>query len=738
MPRSIPLILAVLLAPRLTLAGAPAALKEGERPNDVRLTGARTLNAYFPFRPMFSADAWGARQAEIRRRILVSQGLWPLPNKAPLNPVIHGRVERDDYTVDRVFFESLPGHYVTGSLYRPKGGSGPFPAILSPHGHWNNGRFYAHSDQELRKQLSVGAERWDQGGRYPIQARAVQLARMGCIVFLYDMTGYADSVQLSHGPANRETLDRATDWGFGSVQAELRLINMMGLQTWNSIRGVDFLLSLEDVDPARIGVTGASGGGTQSMLVSAIDERVAASMPCVMVSTAMQGGCTCENAPLLRIGQGNVDIAAATAPRPLGLTAADDWTRELKTKGYPELQNLYAMLGHPERLTAAFHTEFPHNYNHVNRGVMYGFFNRHFGLGFEEPILERDFVPLSRDEATVWTAEHPAPTGDAAGAAHEIRILRIAAEDAEEQVSRLIPESRDDLVRYREIVGGAWETILGRRLDDVGSVGFQETFSEQRSGYTLWTGLVEHTDVGEVLPALFLLPSDNWNREVVLWMTDTGKAGLWDDSQPVDTVRRLLEAGYAIASADLFGQGEFDPAGRPPAAESMWLQPDGKSAWTPYAGYTYGYNHPVFVKRVHDVLTMLALVRRHESQPRRVHLVGVGRTAGPVVAAALSQTDPRDVAAAYVDIGEFRFGAIDRLDDPMFVPGAVKYLDVDGLISLAHDRAVHVATASELPVSTALWKAAESQSGPVRVSSVEELLDQIVRNLTSASSARAR
>ncbi|MGD9855155.1 MAG: hypothetical protein AB7U20_09425, partial [Planctomycetaceae bacterium] len=473
---------------------------------------------------------------------------------------------------------------------------------------------------------------------------------------------------------------------------------------------------------------------------SAIDERVAASMPCVMVSTAMQGGCTCENAPLLRIDQGNVDIAAATAPRPLGLTAAADWTRELKTKGYPDLQNLYAMLGHPDRLTAVFHTEFPHNYNHVNRSVMYGFFNRHFGLGLDEPVLERDFIPLSREEATVWTAEHPAPTGDAVGEAHEVRILQITAADAKEQVESLVPRTKNGLAKYREVVGGAWETILGRRLDDVGNVEFHETFSEQRAGYTLWAGLVEHADAGEILPALFLLPSENWNREVVLWMTDTGKSGLWNNSQPVDTVQQLLDAGYAVASADLFGQGEFNPEGQTPAAEQMWLQAEGKSAWGGYAGYTFGYNHPIFVKRVHDVLTMLAFVRRHETQPQQVHLVGIGQTAGPIVAAARSQAGEDDVGATFVDIGDFHFADIDQLDDPMFVPGAVRYLDIDGLLSLSSAHPIHVATESPLPVSTNVGGAAHGwpiggKPGPMRVASAEALLQRIVETLTRAPSA---
>ncbi len=266
-------------------------------PQDRRLGDLQNLNGYFPFQSVENVQQWPHRRAEIKRRILVSQGLWPLPTKSPLDAVIHGRVEREDYAVDRVYFESVPGHYVTASLYRPKGKSGPFPAILSPHGHWNEGRFYDAGEDLVRSQIEAGAETFEVGGRYPIQARAVQLARMGCLVLVYDMIGYADSNQLAHRPSKWEHLDTKQDWGFMSVQAELRLQNMMGLQTWNSIRAIDFLLEQEETDPSRIGVTGASGGGTQSMIIAAIDDRIAAAMPCVMVSTAMQGGCTCENAP---------------------------------------------------------------------------------------------------------------------------------------------------------------------------------------------------------------------------------------------------------------------------------------------------------------------------------------------------------------------------------------------------------------------------------------------------------
>jgi hypothetical protein len=214
----------------VTRGEVPSALPEGSQLEDVRLGALQNLNGYFPFKPIESLDEWPARQADIRRRILISQGLWPLPVKTPLNAVIHGRVEVDDYVVDRVFFESVPGHFVTGSLYRPNDQPGPFPGILSPHGHWNEGRFHDHGEKTIRQELVTGAERFEIGGRHPIQARAVQLARMGCMVFVYDMVGYADSLQFKHRPDEWTHLDTPENWGFFGAQAELRLQNMMGLR----------------------------------------------------------------------------------------------------------------------------------------------------------------------------------------------------------------------------------------------------------------------------------------------------------------------------------------------------------------------------------------------------------------------------------------------------------------------------------------------------------------------------
>src|SRR5205814_6477133 len=159
----------------------------------------KTLNDYFPMTPSPTRQSWEARRKELREQVLVATGLWPMPDKTPLQPVIHGKMDRDDYTVEKVFFASYPGHYVSGNLYRPKeAGSQKAPGVLCPHGHWANGRFYDAGEKAAAEQVKQGAEKTTEGARYPLQARCAQLARMGCVVFHYDMVGYADSQAIPH------------------------------------------------------------------------------------------------------------------------------------------------------------------------------------------------------------------------------------------------------------------------------------------------------------------------------------------------------------------------------------------------------------------------------------------------------------------------------------------------------------------------------------------------------------
>lgn len=688
-------------------------LPQGQLPNDARLADPVTLHDYHPFRPVAGKAEWEVRQQSIKDRVQVANGLWPPPEKTPLNAVIHGKIDRGDYTVERVFFESMPGHFVCGSLYRPAGDSlavgeknGKRPGVLCPHGHWADGRFYDAGESAALNQIAIGAERFLNAARHPLQARCVQLARMGCVVFHYDMLGYADSIQFPehrNGPRDSVNGTEPGTFGFVSPQSTGRLQTNFGLQTWNSVRSLDFLLGLEGVDPDRVLVTGASGGGTQTQMISAIDSRVTASFPCVMPSTAMQGGCTCENTHLLRIGQGNIDIAAAVAPRPLGMTAADDWTIELETKGHPDLLKIYEMVGAPKNYEAHFDIHFKHNYNHVSRTHMYQFANRHLGLGLKSPVLERDFEPIEKAGLTVWTDEHPAPSGDKIGVSHELAVNGWWAKDSDRQMAPLLaPKDEKTLAESRRILGTAARIMIGRDLPAASNVSFGLVGKEQRTGYLEMTGLIGNDTHKEEIPAAFAFPGkDLWKGKVVLWITPEGKAGIFDGGAGSlrEPVRKLVESGIAVVGLDLFKQGEFLNPGEK-ASENPKTTYDKKGAdlpadsWQRSSVYFYGYNDSIYARRVHDILTGVTFLRNHETW-KVTELAVVGATgAGHWVAGARAIAGPA-IDKAVVETGGFRFGNLESDWDADFQPGAIKYGDIGGLLALSAPHSLLVADDDE-------------------------------------------
>ena len=653
-------------------ASTPRVLPAGQLPNDTRLKPLKDLDGYFPFDVPKSKEAWAARAETVKRQILVSQGLWPLPPKTPLNPVTHSRRDMGEYTVENAFFESHPGFFVTGNLYRPKHVTGKVPVVLFAHGHWRDARLSFTGEDELRREIATGAERFEQGGRSRFQSMCVQLARMGCVVWQWDMLGDSDAQQLSHALVHRFAKQRpemstAENWGFYSPQAEARLQNVMGLQTWNAIRSLDFLLALPEADPARVAITGASGGGTQTMLLAAVDDRVTLSFPAVMVSTAMQGGCTCENASLLRVNTGNIEFAALFAPKPQGMTTANDWTREMATKGFPELQQLYKLLGAPGNVMLHRGEHFPHNYNAVARSAFYTWLNKHFKLGFKEPVIERDYEVLPKEQLTVWNAQHPQPPG---GDDFERKLVRYLTEASDKQISA----ARQSAEEYRKTVGGGFESILGRTLKTAGESAFEMKDKTDKGTHLQMTGLLRNQTHGEELPVVFLHPKD-WNGTTVLWVDGAGKSGLFGESgQPTADVQKLLKAGMSVAGADLLYQGEFLADGKPLERTGKVKNP------REFAGYTFGYNHNVFAQRVHDVLTLLAYVKSNERQSKAVDLIGVNG-AGPVAAAARAMSGDAFRRAA-VDTGGFRFNKLTDFHDPQFLIGAAKYDDLPGLLAL--------------------------------------------------------
>lgn len=649
-------------------------------PPDTRLAPPRDYNTTTQWTPSFADQAaWSKRAAEVREQILVAQGLYPLPEKTPLNPVVHGRIERDDYTIDKVYFASMPGHYVTGNLYRPKNAppGQKLPVILSPHGHWPNGRFQETAEKDIKKALESGAEKTPESARYPLQARSAGLARMGFIVFQYDMVGYADSKPLEHRK------------GFTSPDAELRLQNFMGLQTWNSIRALDFLLSLPDADAGRVAITGESGGGTQTMILAAVDPRVTVAVPAVMVSQNMQGGCVCENASLLRVGTNNIEFAAVFAPKPQGMLGADDWTKDIEQHGYPEIKQIYSLFDAGDRVEA-WYRAFPHNYNQVSRELAYNFLNKHLKLGLPSPITERPFQPVAPGELSVWDAQHPLPT-DAADA-DALRKTMQAASDA--QLNHLIAS---DPQEYRRILTAALRVMINDRLPARVQVIEGSQKKQKQGGYTLETGLLTRPDesplktirkpgnksngnpptnvkpedvvaVRTALPYALLTP-ENWNGETVVWQHPAGKLTLTDDAgKPLGPVQRILDAKFAVLCGDLFLTGEYVPEG----ADST--RPVNKD----FAGYTLGYNRSLLAERVHDVLTLVAFARSRDSKfVHQLALEGAGLYA--LLAKGLAG---EAILRSAIDLNGFDFDQVKDANDPNFLPGALKYGGVMSFVSL--------------------------------------------------------
>ena len=538
----------------------------------------------FTFAPVKTKADWLKRQRYIREHILVGTGLWITPPKCALKPKRLDKKQFDGFVREKIYFQSYPGVLVTGALYTPTGAKGKLPAVLCPHGHWKHGRL-----------------------EEPPQARCINFARQGYVVLAIDMVGYNDNGPITH------SFQGDGLWG----------LSLGGLQLWNCIRSLDLLGSLENVDADRIGVTGASGGGTQTFMVSAVDERVKVAAPVCMISAHFQGGCLCENAPLMRISINNMEIGAAMAPRPLVLVSATgDWTKNTPMVEYPSIRWAYELMGATDKVSEQ-QFDLGHNYDKPSREVVYSWFAR--WLKGASPKTKVAELPYEVDkDLRIFTKDRPRP--DSAKSARQ--FVDYWRDMAGKQLGGLRPGDADGLKRLRETFGTALRHALsvedctdGRLLVWTGQTKLDpaKTFNTQKialglkgRGYwltgTLWS------------PRTVTAPAGG-----VLIVDPKGAAGV-----PDSMVRSLTAAGHVVLAINCLPMGK-----RKPTKDRFY----------------HFYNRSNLAVRVQEIMMGLAALAE-QWHVGRVDLVGLGK-AGVWSLFARALSDAPKLGKTIVDANRF-------------------------------------------------------------------------------------
>jgi len=628
--------------------------------------------------PVFtSREAWEERAAFLRKQILASAGLLPMPEKRPLNAQIFGKLERDGYTIEKVLLETLPGFYLGGNLYRPLGKQGPFPGVVSPHGHWHYGRL------ENTQLVSV-------------PGRAITLARQGYVVFIYDMIGQNDTDQIPH------------HWG--EERYDLWSIGPMGIQLWDSIRATDFVSSLPDVDSQRIVATGASGGGTQTFFLMAVDERIKAAAPVNMISATSQGG-VCENAPNLRAGWtdfSNMVVGALMAPRPLILVSnSGDWTVETPKEVFPAIQSIYRLFGAEKNVENAHFTQFIHNYNKESRQAVYRFFNEHM-LKNPAPVSEPAFrVEFPNELLALFNRQRPA---NAVTGLEQLAQTMI--QDARSGTARLQPRDATALATARDAFA---ERMMYSLL------AFRPRAAELRSeriealpgGEKLVIG---REGKGDRVPAVWLAPS-RINPAMAPTLVVHPEGVAWVTRSPL--VKSILDRGGVVMGIDAFQTG------------SAVAPRDTKNR-----AYLH-FNQTNDANRVQDIVTALEYLRSR-SKAQTVNLVGL-EMAG--VWSYFARTMAGEGVNLAADLTQFAADTDAEYVKRFFIPGVRKAGDFHAAAVLnARGRALVYNAGPQFPADWARQAAKAAGSDlDLRTGSVDasDLVSWLVDGKERASSGQS-
>jgi dienelactone hydrolase len=490
--------------------------------------------------PVYRSEAeWQSRKEHLRMQILSAAGLNPFPPRNPLHPISYGRLDRDGYYVEKLLIQTLPGYYLGGNLYHPLNRSGKLPGVLLAHGHWKYGR--------LQNEVE-----------YSVPALAVNLARQGYVVFAYDMVGYNDTRQTGHS--------------FGGTDEQLWSFTPFGLQLWNSIRSLDYLESLPTVDGSLLAITGASGGGTQTFMLAAVDDRIRYSAPVNMISATMQGGDPCEDAPNLRLGTFNAEIAALMAPRRmLVVSSTRDWTKNTPQEEFPAIRSVYELFGRAGNLYSQ-QVDAPHNYNKESREAVYQFFGEHI-LGTRDVgmLVDRE-IQQERDEDLLALKDQPPPADALSYDQLFDSWMRIAKRQNESVTDKRVIRER---LQYS--LATEWPTRLATEINHENILLSRVGVADRVAGQYIATG----------------------SKDVTLVIHPHGA----EAARHTPLVQGLIDSGRSVLMIDTFQTG----------ASRAYRNRSNR--------YFLTYNRSDDANRVQDILTALAFLKSNYSG--RIQLVGL-------------------------------------------------------------------------------------------------------------------
>lgn len=540
-------------------------------------------------RPPIASDraAWEAQAAKIRAGVQDALGLWPPPYggqkrlgrradvatdfatfrpSLPLSPVRGGSLERDGWSVTRIYWRSFENYFASGWLYEPSGAESraDLPAILCPHGHWQH------------------------GARHPVvQARCIMLARLGYVALAVDSVHHYEA-----------------RYGLTPVS----------VMTWNNLRAIELLRSLEHVDAKRIGCTGASGGGQQTYYLTALRTDLAAAAPAVMAchfdEILLSSGvhCACNFVTHLMPVADMPQMAATFAPRPqLFLSVTGDWTRRFPERGLPEIRAIYRLYG-AQHAVEGHRWESKHDYNRDQRNTMYAFFERNL-RGIESPRSDLEPASLATEaretldalDAVVERSRVPQDLGSVTREFRErLRAPRVASsttpDTSRSRLSGLYGHAAPEPVSVRRVKRFEIENLKC------------ESF-------------VVRTPDGVDLPLLlFVPPAELRGAKTAVLVSERGKAQAFVHERA--RIDRYLASGVPVLLVDVRYVGELDAA-------ATWRDPYGR-----FLGEDEG------LLAVRDLRCILEAITAIDEVPERVEIVGLGSAgATALVAAALSQPD---------------------------------------------------------------------------------------------------